>query len=162
MRKIILISIVIPIITLTAEANSFYEQRNNKTNQVQHVDARHYQNIENQTVKIRNFALDSKKFFYANRAAKNGNQRAQFDIAMMYATGQGVQRNEKMAFNWFHKSARNNNAVAKHYMGLSFLQGRGVKQQIQLARYWFRLASKQGYGQSVSYLEEIERRLNKR
>jgi TPR repeat protein len=101
-------------------------------------------------------SVDSKKFFYATRAAKRGNAKAQFDLAIIYATGKGVQRNEKIAFNWFHKSARNNYAPAKHYMGISFLQGRGVRKQKELARYWFRLAVKQGYRASVTYLSKID------
>jgi len=100
--------------------------------------------------------VDAQKFFYATRAAKNGNAKAQFDLAIMYATGRGVQKNEKIAFNWFHKSARKNYAAAKHYMGLSFLQGRGVRKQKELARYWFRLAVKQGYRASASYLSNID------
>jgi len=101
-------------------------------------------------------SVDSKKFFFATRAAKSGNAKAQFDLAIMYATGRGVQKNEKIAFNWFHKSARKNYAAAKHYMGISFLQGRGVRKQTELARYWFRLASKQGYSASRSYLAKID------
>ncbi len=101
-------------------------------------------------------AVDSRKFFYASRAAKNGNAKAQFDLAIMYATGRGVQKNERAAFNWFHKSARKNYAPAKHYMGISFLQGRGVRKQTELARYWFRLAIKQGYRASASYLSKID------
>jgi len=106
--------------------------------------------------KVRISAVDSKKFFYARRAAKSGNPKAQFDLAIMYATGRGVQKNEKIAFNWFHKSARKNYAPAKHYMGISFLQGRGVRKQTELARYWFRLATKQGYRASAVYLSQID------
>jgi len=110
----------------------------------------------NRTERVRISPADSRKFFYANRAAKNGNAKAQFDLALMYATGRGVQKNERVAFNWFHKSARNNYAPAKHYMGLSFLQGRGVRRQKELARYWFRLATKQGYKASAIYLSKID------
>ena len=149
MKKIILIFISIPIITLTAQANSFYERI--YTLKTQQVYDKQYRSMNS-----RGLSLDSKKFFYANRAAKNGNAKAQFDLAIMYATGRGVQKNEKIAFNWFHKSARNNNAIAKHYMGLSFLQGRGVRKEIQLARYWFRLAKNQGYTPSAHYLNRLE------
>jgi TPR repeat protein len=110
----------------------------------------------NNVPRVRISAADSRKFFYATRAAKSGNPKAQFDLAIMYATGRGVQKNEKIAFNWFHKSARKNYAPAKHYMGISFLQGRGVRKQTELARYWFRLATKQGYRASAVYLSKID------
>ena len=101
-------------------------------------------------------SVDLQKVFYARRAAMNGNAKAQFDLAIMYATGRGVEKNESIAFNWFHKSARRNYAPAKYYMGISFLQGRGVKKQRELARYWFRLALKQGYKASAMYLFQID------
>jgi len=99
------------------------------------------------------------KYFYAKRAAERGNARAQFDLGLMYAKGEGVVKNERLAFNYFHKAARKNHAEAKFYMGLSFAQGRGVKKQSQLARYWFKLAAKAGHPQAMAYLASIERRL---
>jgi len=101
----------------------------------------------------------SQKFIYAQRAAAQGNVRAQFDLAMMYARGDGVRRSEREAFKWFHKAARNNHREAKFYMGLSFAQGRGVRKQAQLARYWFKLAAKAGHRQAMAYLASLERSL---
>jgi len=101
-------------------------------------------------------AAESRKFSLALSAAKNGNAKAQFDVAIMYANGRGVQKSEKIAFNWFHKAAKNNNAAAKHYMGISFLQGRGVKKELHLAKYWFKLAKKQGYMPSGNYLNRLK------
>ena len=101
----------------------------------------------------------SQKFIYAQRAAIQGNVRAQFDLALMYAKGDGVRRSEKEAFKWFHKAARNNHTEAKFYMGLSFAQGRGVKKQFQLARYWFKLAAKAGHRQAMAHLASLERSL---
>jgi len=165
-KKIILIFISIPIITLTAQANSFYERiLVLKDQEKGELNTQQYQNKIVPVYKkrtVRSSSLDSKKFFYANRAAINGNPKAQFDVAIMYAMGKGVQKNERMAFNWFHKSARNNNALAKHYMGLSFFEGRGVRKQMHLAKYWFKLASKQGYRKSHGYLVQVERILAKK
>ena len=101
----------------------------------------------------------SQKFIYAQRAAAQGNVLAQFDLAMMYARGDGVRRSEREAFKWFHKAARNNHTEAKFYMGLSFAQGRGVKRQPQLARYWFKLAAKAGHRQAMAHLASLERSL---
>ena len=101
----------------------------------------------------------SQKVIYAQRAAAQGNARAQFDLGLMYAKGEGVKRDERAAFKWFHKAARNNHTEAKFYMGLSFAQGRGVKKQAQLARYWFKLAAKSGHREAVAHLASIEKRL---
>jgi len=101
----------------------------------------------------------AQKVIYAKRAAAQGNPRAQFDLAIMYLQGNGVVKNERVAFNYFHKAARKNHVEAKFQMGLSFAQGRGVKRQTQLARYWFKLAVKAGHPQAMAYLASIERRL---
>jgi TPR repeat protein len=171
---------LLPAISLTANTTSFYDRayalKNHSVKRYVPIESRRevsqkkYRYRANQREvqkralvnrgvsrkRVHPSPVEAKKFFYANRAAKNGNAKAQFDLAIMYATGRGVQKNERIAFNWFHKSARNNYAPAKHYMGISFLQGRGVREQKELARYWFRLAAKQGYRDSAFYLAKID------
>ena len=185
MKKRFILFMLLPAISLTASTDSFYGRVHALHNQrgtmlshqtrkivVPNSQRRVYNKnrmvrtrqtirkiiprFNNRTSRVKISTVDTRKFFYATRAAKSGNAKAQFDLAIMYATGRGVQKNEKIAFNWFHKSARKNYAAAKHYMGLSFLQGRGVRKQKELARYWFRLAVKQGYRASASYLSNID------
>ena len=99
------------------------------------------------------------KYYYAKQAAKNGHREAQFDLAMMYATGNGIVKDERKAFNWFHKAARNGHTEAKYLMGVSFNQGRGVREQKELARYWFKLAAKAGHTKATYQLSLIEKSL---
>jgi len=101
----------------------------------------------------------AQKVMYAQRAAAQGNPQAQFDLGVMYLHGNGVIRNERVAFNYFHKAARKNHPEAKFQMGLCFAQGRGVRKQSQLARYWFKLAAKAGHPKAMAYLASIERRV---
>lgn len=150
MKKRFLMLLMASTVNITAHTNIFFEQVQNSRVQTVHHQSNNYNPQQsNQFL--------AKKFFYAQRAAKHGNPKAQFDLAIMYATGQGVQKNERIAFNLFHKAARNHNIEAKYYMGLSFLQGRGVRQQLDLARYWFKLAAKQGHVKARQYLSQIER-----
>ena len=102
----------------------------------------------------------AQKVMYAKQAAAQGNPRAQFDLGLMYLQGNGVVKNERLAFNYFHKAARKNHAEAKFQMGLSFAQGKGVRKQSQLARYWFKLAAKAGHPKAMAYLASIEKTLN--
>jgi len=102
----------------------------------------------------------AQKVMYAQRAAAQGNPRAQFDLGVMYLQGNGVVKNERLAFNYFHKAARKNHSEAKFQMGLCFAQGRGVRKQSQLARYWFKLAAKSGHSKAMVYLASIEKSLN--
>lgn len=136
MKRIILFLTVITTINLTATPFSQMEP----TLQVAKIDI-------------------AQKYFYAQRAAKQGNPRAMFDLGMMYAKGQGVRQDLKMAFKLFHKSARRGNVDAKFYMGLSFEQGKGVRKQTQLARYWFKLAAKAGHRTAMVHLAVIEQQL---
>ena len=136
MKKIILLLTL--TLTMNLTANPFNNMRTNNSHVQQQV---------------------SQKFVYAKRAAMKGNARAQFDLGLMYARGNGVAKNEKLAFSWFHKAARNNHVEAKFYMGLSFEQGRGVRKQAQLARYWFKLAAKAGHRKAVAHLASIENSL---
>ena len=85
MKNIILLLTLITTINLTA--NPFSQMRPN------------LKVAESQT---------SQKYFYAKRAAERGNARAQFDLGLMYANGNGVEKNEKLALMWFNRAAQNN------------------------------------------------------
>jgi len=125
------------------------------TNMYQH--ARYMRIISQQNIQNMN-----RKLFFAIRAAKAGNPKAQFDLAVMYATGRGVRKNEREAFYWFHKSARAGNIEAKYFMGISFEQGRGVRANPYLARYWFKQALNAGYRKAIYHLSKVEKYLNYR
>ncbi|SFV50473.1 hypothetical protein MNB_SV-12-761 [hydrothermal vent metagenome] len=144
MKTLFIAILLLASINLNAKTTNIYQHARDMR-----ISSLNHQNVKN----------GSKKLFFATRAAKRGNVRAQFDLAMMYASGNGVAKNERTAFNWFHKAARNGHARAKYYMGLSFLQGRGVKKQLHLARYWFKLASKAGYSKAVYHLSKVEKAL---
>ena len=107
----------------------------------------------------KNVKNGSKKLFFAIRASKKGNIRAELDLAKMYATGKEVKKDERKAFYWFHKSALGGNVEAKYYMGVSFLQGRGVRRDIHLARYWFKQAAKAGHQKAIYNLAKVEKSL---
>ena len=142
---LIAIMLLISTMSLTAKTTDMYQHARDMR-----ISSSHQLNVKN----------SSKKLFFATRAANKGNVKAQFDLAMMYASGNGVAKNEREAFKWFHKSARNGHTEAKYYMGLSFLQGRGVKKQLHLARYWFKQAAKAGHPNAVLHLSKVEKALS--
>jgi len=111
--------------------------------------------------KLQHIIGSSQKLLLTIKFAKKGNAIAQFDLAMMYARGDGVKRSEKIAFKWFHKAALNNHTEAKYYMGLSFLQGRGVKRQPHLARVWFKRANSAGHPKAMYHLSRLDKALFK-
>ena len=115
-------------------------------------------NMRKKVVMTRSVEGVSQKFMFARNAAARGNSRAQFDLAMMYRNGEGVRKNDLLAFNYFHKAARNNSVEAKFQMGLSFAQGKGVRKHMQLAKYWFKLAAKAGHSKAMGHLASLEKR----
>jgi len=138
MRRIILFLLL--LITINFAANPFASLTTNES-----------QSKSNEAI----------SFIYTMKEAKLGRANAQFNLALMYARGTEVEKDEKEAFKWFHKAARNHHVEAKFYMGLSFAQGRGVRKHQQLARYWFKLAAKAGHKKALHYLKKIEDNLNK-
>jgi len=102
------------------------------------------------------------RFLQAKRAADRGNPQAEFDLAMMYATGNGVRKDPRTAFNLFHRAARKGNVEAKYCMGVNFEKGLGVIKQHELAHHWYSLAAKAGSKKAQRKLAQIDRNLNQR
>jgi TPR repeat protein len=60
--------------------------------------------------------------------ANDGDASAQFNLGLMYATGQGVQQDNAAAALWFRKAAEQGYAPAQSNLGTLYLYGRGVTQ----------------------------------
>lgn len=71
------------------------------------------------------------------RAAMRGLAEAQQALAFLYATGQGVQRDEVIAAGWFARAAEQGNSVAQHNLAVMYAEGRGVERNEQRAVHWF-------------------------
>ena len=52
------------------------------------------------------------------KSAKNGNQYAQFDLAVMYANGDCVSKDETKAAEWYEKAAIQGNKFAQFNLGV--------------------------------------------
>ena len=69
--------------------------------------------------------------------AAEGDALAQFNLALMYHRGLGVQQNEAMAVSWYHKSAENGYSKAQEFLAAAYREGWfGLKQDHQKADYW--------------------------
>ena len=62
---------------------------------------------------------NEKAVYWFKRAAKLGDPEAQFNLAMMYATGKGAQRNYVQAYAWFKLAAENNYQNANASLGFA-------------------------------------------
>src|SRR5258705_3961594 len=76
--------------------------------------------------------------------ANDGDAVAQYNLGLMYATGQGVSQDYVMAAIWFRKSAEQGYAVAQSNLGGFYRDGRGVQPASTEAGKWFSKAADQG------------------
>ena len=103
---------------------------------------------------------------------KKGYAPAQHNLATMYATGSGVERDFKEALKWFAVAAEQGIAESQFSLGLAYLKGNGIHQNFKEAAKWYQMASEQelaraqnglaemyNEGKSVSYNPEMAWRL---
>lgn len=83
------------------------------------------------------------------KSAKNGNQYAQFDLAVMYANGDCVSKDETKAAEWYEKAAIQGNKFAQFNLGVLHEFGRGVPKDETIAAEWYQKAAAQGWSMEV-------------
>ena len=76
--------------------------------------------------------------------AKKGDSVAQFNLAWIYANGEGVPENDALAVNWYRKAANQGYANAQSNLVLMYDNGEGVPENDALAVKWYRKAADQG------------------
>ncbi len=94
-------------------------------------------------------------------AADGGNALAQFNLAMMYELGQGMEPDCVEATKWFLKAAEQGDAGGQLQMGKRCHRGsfaplaQDARESRIEAYKWFKLASAQGYRDSEMLCEQI-------
>jgi len=78
-------------------------------------------------------------------AAERGDVKAQTNLGLLYATGQGVAQDDAEAATWFRKAADQGNAEAQANLGRAYRNGEGVERDDAQAVAWYRKAADQGH-----------------
>ena len=76
--------------------------------------------------------------------AEQGEARAQNNLGVMYANGDGVLQDAAEAVRWYRMAAEQGEAGAQHNLGIMYDNGRGVLQDYAEAGRWYRMAAEQG------------------
>jgi TPR repeat protein len=76
--------------------------------------------------------------------AEQNNAKAQFNLGLMYAQGDGVPEDDAEAVRWYRLAAEQGYASAQLNLGLMYGKGEGVPEDKAKAVKWYRLAAKQG------------------
>lgn len=77
-------------------------------------------------------------------AANQGHAEAQYNLGVMYDTGDGVPQSFKEAVKWYRRAADRGYAKAQFNLGSMYIDGLGVAQSYKTAKKWLRRAADQG------------------
>lgn len=76
--------------------------------------------------------------------AEQGDAKAEFDLARMYADGKGVRQDYVVAAAWCRKAAEQGYAKAQFNLGQMYFHGQGVSKNYAEALKWIQKAADQG------------------
>jgi len=85
-------------------------------------------------------------FTVFSRLAKAGDAEAQYNLAMLYRTGKGVEKDLKASFKWFQQAAEQGVSDAQYYLAHMYDNGETVEKNLSKAFEWYRKAAEQGQG----------------
>jgi len=86
--------------------------------------------------------------------AEAGDERAQYNIGLMYEHGRGVQESQEKAFKWYQRAAEGGAVPAQHNLGTMYASGRAVVKDMVEAYKWFHVAAAAGFPLSVDALQK--------
>ena len=82
-----------------------------------------------------------------HKAAKQGDVKAQYDLAVCYYKGEGItQKNYTEAVYWYHKAAVQGYTAAQYNLASCYKNGYGVIKDGNTALYWYERALKDETG----------------
>ena len=84
--------------------------------------------------------------------AEQGHASAQYNLGLMYHSGESVPQDYKEAVSWLRKAAEQGDAGAQIRLGDMYANGRGVPQDYQEAAKWYRMTAEQGGANAQSML----------
>lgn len=96
-------------------------------------------------------------------AARSGNADAEELIGVMYAMGQGVEKDDQRAFEWYLRASMKGHPGAQSGIGWYYEVGRGVV-GIDLVRsyMWYTLSAIGGDPDAAISLEEVVKKMTKK
>lgn len=90
------------------------------------------------------------------QAAVLDHPHAQYNLAVMYQKGDGVEQDLRKAFLWYEKAASSELDVAQYNLGMLYLQGLGTEKDVKKARTLLEKAANQGLEIAEEMLHTID------
>jgi len=89
--------------------------------------------------------------------AEQGVVNAQFNLAQMYRSGEGVPQNAATAAEWYRKAAQQGDKESQYLLGAMYLNGEGVKQDEAEAHKWFTMNRHQHLHHNHAQMDQWKR-----
>ena len=83
--------------------------------------------------------------------AEQGDPRAQYKLAQMFADGVGVRKDDRAALHWYGQAADRGSVEARYELALMHSIGRSVHQDHSRAAYWYGRLAEDGHA-TAQYL----------
>ena len=87
--------------------------------------------------------------------AENGHMLAQYYLAIMYAMGHSVPRDDVAAYNLFMKAALQGHPISQGNIGTMKLNGRGTEYDLTGSYFWFILAEDGGFEKARKFMWRV-------
>ena len=94
---------------------------------------------------------------WLEKAAAQGEVRAQFLLGMTYLRGDGIPADARRAMAFFRAAADQGHAQAQARLGTAYFDGAGVLQDYKEAFRWWQLAADQGIAEAQANLGDLYR-----
>ena len=88
-------------------------------------------------------------------AAEEGLSLAQYNLGILYFTGQGVEQDFDEAFEWTKRAAEQGHLNAQFNLGSLYLEGQGTQVSVLEGVNWFTQAAKNGHANSAYTLAKM-------
>lgn len=93
-------------------------------------------------------------------AAAGGDAHGLCNLAMAYAKGTGIERNEERALKLFERSALQGNSIAQYNVGHMYLYGKGGEADTDRGLYWLYKSANQGSESAVNTIWQYYKSVN--
>lgn len=93
---------------------------------------------------------------YLEQAASMNHPYAQYNLAVIYQKGDGVELDFNKAFYYFKQSAEKGFSQAQYNLGMMYYRGDGTQKDDSEAKKWWKKAADQGFSEAVELLRSID------
>lgn len=87
--------------------------------------------------------------------ADRGHVEAQYNLAWLYANGNGMRVSIERALEWWMKAADKGHADAQFAVALAYTTGEGMRPDLDEAVRWYLMAARQGHGDARDILVRL-------